>query len=346
MLIVLLRSFSFETIQEVNHWLKANVLGKSHFDLIDFAQGAKHPFQFLSGMLTSSYFGNSIMNIPITQDASASAYQIISYFLLDETLAKRTNLIRSSDGKPQDVYSFMLDELRVFMKEELQNDENLSNIVCTHFNRDLVKGIFMPKIYGKTFISVARDLREPLGHYITFKESILIAQICFKFWNTKYDSMECLMQLIIHIGWIASASNSPVYYGISYLTTVQDYMVMEPINIWIFDKLHQKRRQVTLRVSSSKRDRRKTAISTFVNFIHQRDAYIAMKVVEFMLDHGAPIYTVHDNFITTAAYSDLLPQFYSEAICGMGPPLKIINEFIQKNVGGNLRSTLPVMSSH
>lgn len=112
---------------------------------------------------------------------------------------------------------------------------------------------------------------------------------------------------------------------------------MEPINIWVYDKLHKKRRRVTLRVSSDKRDRRKTAISTFVNFIHQRDAYIAMKVIDLMLDHGAPIYTVYDNFITTAAYSDFLPQFYSEVFRGMGPPLKILNEFIQKNVGGNLR---------
>ena len=75
---------------------------------------------------------NSFENIPITQDPSTSAYQIISDFLLDETLAKRTNLSRSSDGKPQDVYSFVLEELREFMKAELKNDENLSNIVCTH----------------------------------------------------------------------------------------------------------------------------------------------------------------------------------------------------------------------
>lgn len=107
---------------------------------------------------------------------------------------------------------------------------------------------------------------------------------------------------------------------------------MDPINIWVYDRLHKKRRRVTLRVSSSKRDRRKTEISTFVNFIHQRDAHIAMRVVETMQLIGAPIYTVHDNFISTAKYCDSIPLIYSNVIRDMGPPLSILNEFIYMNV--------------
>lgn len=68
------------------------------------AQGAKRPFQFPANL-----FGygkkNVVRNTPITQDASASAYQIMSDFLL--ALAIRTNLIPSADKKIQDVYSFM-----------------------------------------------------------------------------------------------------------------------------------------------------------------------------------------------------------------------------------------------
>lgn len=44
--------------------------------------------------------------------------------MLDETLANRTNLIPSSDGQIQDVYSFLLKELKEFMKAELE--KNLS----------------------------------------------------------------------------------------------------------------------------------------------------------------------------------------------------------------------------
>lgn len=107
---------------------------------------------------------------------------------------------------------------------------------------------------------------------------------------------------------------------------------MEAINIWVYDRHQKKRRRVTLRLSSSKRDRRKTETSTFVNFIHQRDANIAMSVVEYMLQISEPIYTVHDNFITTAQYTDIIPKIYSGLIRDMGPPLSIINEFIYMNV--------------
>lgn len=322
---------SFLSVEEAIEWYDNNVWGFGNPFM--YAQEAKRPFQFLSNIIgigNSINKSNVLTSIPITQDASASAYQIMSYFLLDETMAKRTNLIPSSDGKIQDVYSFILEELKEFMKAELEN--NLSMIVCNLLTRNLVKGIFMPIIYGKTLMSTVSDLKDHLSHFITHKECFNVASVCFKFWRTKYQGMECLIRLIRHIGWIASARDYPVFYKVPYFTTVQDYMKMEAINIWVYDKNHKKRRRVTLRVSSSKRDRRKTEISTFVNFIHQRDAYIAMRVVEDMLYRGAPIYTVHDNFITTAQYSDTIPTFYSSVIRNMGPPLSIINKFIYMNV--------------
>ncbi len=321
---------SFVSVDDALEWFD-NSVSDILSNLLEFAREAKRPFQFLANINANvNNKINVLTNIPITQDASASAYQIMSYFLLDETMAKRTNLIPSSDGQIQDVYSFFLEELKEFMKAELEN--NLSKIVCDLLTRKLVKGIFMPIIYGKTLMSTTSDINDHLSHYITYKESFNVASVCFKFFKTKYQGMECLIRLIRHIGWIASARDRPVFYRIPYFITVQDSMIMDAINLWVYDGLHKKRRRFTLRVSSSKRDRRKTEISTFVNFIHQRDAHIAMKVVEDMLSINAPIYTVHDNFLTTAQYCDLIPYIYSGAICNMGPPLSIINEFIYMNV--------------
>lgn len=295
---------SFVSDEAALEWVNNNIDKME----IGYARDAKRPFQFLSNLIGFENDNNKNMmtSIPITQDASASAYQIMSDFLLDETLAKRTNLIPSSDGKIQDVYSFILEELKEFMKAELEN--NLSTIICNHLTRKVVKGIFMPIIYGKTLMSTAGDLKDLFSHYITHKECFDVASVCFKFWRTKYQGMECLIRLIRHIGWIASARDCPVFYRVPNFTTVQDYMIMEGINIWLYDRLHKKRRRVTLRVPSSKRDRRKTEISTFVNFIHQKDAHIAMSVVEMMQNLGAPIYTVHDNFITTIQYSNSIPM--------------------------------------
>ncbi|KVE19494.1 DNA-directed RNA polymerase, phage-type, partial [Cynara cardunculus var. scolymus] len=71
----------------------------SPISLINYASGAKHPFQFLSNivLMELSKDNDSKMCIPITHDASASAYQIMSYFLMDECIARRTNLIPSEN---------------------------------------------------------------------------------------------------------------------------------------------------------------------------------------------------------------------------------------------------------
>lgn len=108
-----------------------------------------------------------------------------------------------------------------------------------------------------------------------------------------------------------------------FLSTSQDSMVMEAHSIWVYDNLKKRKRKVTLRVPSKvKRDRKKTEISTFANFIHQKDAYIAMRVVEKMMDRRAPIYTVHDNFLTNAHNCKDLPIQYLEVFKELGPPLK------------------------
>ncbi|XP_073279521.1 probable DNA-directed RNA polymerase [Primulina huaijiensis] len=310
-----------EAIQVINH-LSSNT---NPMDLLKLAYKAKRSFQFLANILSNKI---DLANYPLTQDASASAYQIMSYFLLDESMAIRTNLIPHPFGEIQDVDSYMLKDLQEYIKAEL-GDSNLSHTVNDKLTRKIAKGIFMPIIYGKALMSIACDLKNSLSNVITSKECFMVASICFKFWKAKYPHMECLIRLIHHIGWIASASDRPVYYKAYNFTTIQNYTKMEPIKIWVYDKKNKRRRRVTLRVSSDKKDTRKTETSTFVNFIHQRDAHIAMAVVNTILRVDGPIYTVHENFITTAKYSKLAPKIYSSTICEMVPPLFIINEFIR-----------------
>lgn len=57
-----------------------------------------------------------------------------------------------------------------------------------------------------------------------------------------------------------------------------------------------------------------------------------MKVVESLLNQRAPIYTVHENFLTTPHYVKVVPDIYTKAIINMGHPLRIINEFIKINL--------------
>ncbi|GKD47298.1 DNA-dependent RNA polymerase [Tanacetum coccineum] len=93
-----------------------------------------------------------------------------------------------------------------------------------------------------------------------------------------------------------------------------------------------RKRQISFRRPSLKRDTWQSFVATFVNFIHQKDAYIAMQVVLQLLIKAIPIYTVHDNFITTAGYSDLIAKCYSQVFLSMKTPLYIINQFLISNL--------------
>lgn len=184
---------------------------------------------------------------------------------MNEKIAKHTNLIpdKENPNHINDIDVHILKELLDFMKLSDDIEGNLFAIVSSHLDRKLIKAIFMPIIYGKSLMSTANDIKEKLSQYITRKESYTLAKVCFEFWNKEYRGLVCLIRLIkSSIGWLASAGGRPVIYQSDYFTTVQDYMKMDPVNIWVYDRIHKKRRKVTLRVSSNERDKQKSAIST------------------------------------------------------------------------------------
>lgn len=119
---------SFTKYDNALDWLEA--YKKLHIDTM-FTLNCKHPFQFLCNINCSLRDKKaSIYHLPITQDASASAYQIMSYLLLDNKIAKLTNLISSyGDDTISDIYSYILNELKDFIISDKKIDNNLSLIV-------------------------------------------------------------------------------------------------------------------------------------------------------------------------------------------------------------------------
>ena len=117
------------------------------------------------------------------------------------------------------------------------------------------------------------------------------------------------------------------------------------IYIWVYlrkkhgekNKDNRTRCKVSLRHPTERRDRRKSQISTFVNFIHQKDAGIAMSMVKRIIDSmNAPIYTVHDNFITRLPYASELSKWYLDVFLdGQNHyfcPLSILNHYLIDNL--------------
>ncbi|GER27732.1 DNA-directed RNA polymerase [Striga asiatica] len=119
---------------------------------------ANEPFQFLAKAL--GYSLNQEWNtIPISQDASVSAYQIMSYSLLNEEMAIRTNLIPHPSGKIQDVYTYILQDFKVLLYSRL-NDNDQRETIESKLNRKLIKNLFMPLIYGKTINAMEQDIQK------------------------------------------------------------------------------------------------------------------------------------------------------------------------------------------
>lgn len=320
----------FNTDRAALLWYNKN---HTEFENMNFVRDAKNPFQFMSKYLAiKNNERDTLANLPITQDASASAFQILSYLLLNEELAVKTNLIPSKDGRIQDIYMYFLSELKDFFKKKLSDNTPLLGVVLDHLSRDLVKKIYMPIIYGKTITSTTDDLFKVLSSFITYKEALMLSKLCFEYWQNKYKGVDSLIKLVRHTSWIASASEHALWYSSSYFSTEQDYHVFEPIKLSVYDRLHKKRRQITLRVPTDRRNRTKTLTSTFANFIHQKDANIAMHVVHYTLNDDTPIYTVHDNFLTNSTNCRNMKKYYLCAFHELTPPLSLISLFMAENL--------------
>jgi DNA-directed RNA polymerase len=315
---------------------------ESDKSLIHFTQQASDPFQFLAKVVSNdrvSYIERvrGFNSDPVTQDASASAYQIMSYLLMNEEMARQTNLIPSPDQEIQDMYECLKHDLLKYLREVI--DRSKISIIESRLTRKVVKQLFMPLIYGKTVLAMGDDISEVYGSLLRKKEFYSLAKSCYAFWVLKYPDILNLMRFINLIGWFCSEIDLPVLYGIPYFTTVQDYMRSNKEEVWVYDRVSKKRRRVTLRVPTLDRDKRKSQVATCVNFIHQKDAFIAMKVVEELSLQNVRVYTVHDNFITTAVSAGGVSKVYTKVFMEMGPPLRIINEFIMLNL---IRSSIPL----
>lgn len=156
----------------------------------------------------------------------------------------------------------------------------LSSLSLEH---KLIKGLFMVLIYGKTLISMEKDTRLKYGDLLSRKDNYNLTKHSNKFWKFKYLDVVHLMKLITTISWFCSVRDWPVVYSVPYYTTKQDYMSFINKEIIIYERTTKKRQRVTLRVPTINTDKRKTQSSACANYIHQKDSYIAMKVVESLL---------------------------------------------------------------
>ena len=202
-----------------------------------------------------------LKEVAVSQDASASAYQIMSYFMLDTKMGEKTNLISSPTGNREDIYTCFKKELLSYLAMEYKKsgNEDIYNSIKGVFSRKFVKKIFMPMIYGKTTMSTCEDIRNDVKQFISGSACMKLTNYCFEFWKCKYSHMYGFINLIKTIGWMNSMCEQPVCYRTPNVSshgskicfyTLQDYRIMDSYHIWVYDRQLRKKRRVSLRVES------------------------------------------------------------------------------------------------
>ncbi|KAG6467753.1 hypothetical protein ZIOFF_074404 (mitochondrion) [Zingiber officinale] len=197
----------FQTLDEAFSWYKEkkSVMYASADSLMSFSLNASDPFQFISKVLCHERF-DLYNGIPMNQDASASAYQIMSSFLLNEDLARKTKIIPHPDGQIEDFDVSLLNEFQNFLFSEIYDSDKMK-IIESKLDRKLVKTLFMPMIYGKSLISMADNIKEQYGKLLSSKDNYNLAKLCNEFMKEKYPDVVNLMKLIKLIAWVCAAKD-------------------------------------------------------------------------------------------------------------------------------------------
>jgi DNA-directed RNA polymerase len=92
--------------------------------------------------------------MPVHQDGSCNGLQHYAALGRDELGGSRVNLLPAD--KPQDVYTHVLNQVKVLMEKDVQEGNNLARMLLPHMTRKVVKQTVMTSVYGVTFIG-ARD---------------------------------------------------------------------------------------------------------------------------------------------------------------------------------------------
>lgn len=254
----------------------------------------------------------------------------------DADLAEKTNLITNDGITIKDLYSELAIQFKQYCDELNVTLFTSTADICT---RKLIKASYMPKMYGKTIIAVADDIEnDHFKRQISRKEAYILAKLLFDFWDTLFPKATLLMKLFKSLATLYSILDKPCYLDNSLIAIVQDYKRVEKCVVSVYSANNTKKR-VTLSRESCERDPLKSGRSVTANCIHSLDAFTAQKVIsEFYSDSerkGAPFYTVHDCFVTSPLFAELLPSMYIKSMLELGSPIECVNSYVKRNLFPN-----------
>ena len=97
----------------------------------------------------------------------------------------------------------------------------------------------------------------------------------------------------------------------------------------------ERKKRLTLNRESSERDPVQSGRAVTANCIESFDALTAQMVISFFFAdserEGVPLYTVHDCFVTSALFANVLPSLYIDSLLKLGSPIECINSYVKRN---------------
>jgi len=310
-------------VQDHEAWLRS--IAQDPLDCRDW-EGAASPWQFLAWAIDHVAILDNplhVSTLPIQQDATQSGIQIYSLLLRDTGGAKATNVIPSE--KPQDLYGLVATELEnkllAVSKSDSPNARMAKAWLEFGIDRKCCKRPVMTRVYNATRHSArnyvqewAEEKQQETGRLIPRKEN----EDEKPFWfltQALWDSMSSIISSTTRgQDWFSQVASLFADRSLPILWTNPLGM---PIKQWYSDyssycvrtRIGEKFRQVGLRSSTGKVDRRKMRSAFAPNFVHSLDAAAMMRTMVLAKDLGVQnVSCNHDSFASVAADSPALAE--------------------------------------
>lgn len=266
-------------------------------------------------------------------DQTSSGYGHAACLMLDRQLAKFTNVI---GDKPADLYTGagLVTEARLKMLLRDEEDEKRRQILQWWLDfkptRKLWKQVFMPLVYGSTFMGmkdvITLYLREELANFRT-EEGLRVVELATVLASEAMKVSKEVMPGVLDLQrWLTQLAKIQMKKEFRPHWYTPDGLLVEVFHSRTsLDEIKLVLTNRTVRIAARTNegapiDPRRSAAGIAAHFVHSQDGAFLRKFVNHWAGYGHPISTVHDCFGTTvdkvetmrAELNDQWARFYSQ----------------------------------
>lgn len=245
-------------------------------------------------------------------DQTSSGYGHAACLMLDRQLAKFTNVIGKA---PADLYAGAGKVTEARLKALLRDEEDPKRQQILQWwldfkpTRKLWKQVFMPLVYGSTFVNmqetITNYLRDELANFLT-PEGLRIIELASVLAAESYAVSKEVMPGVLRLQrWLVQLAKLQMEAGYRPHWYTPDGLLVEVYHsVTSEDEVRMVLTNRTVRVQARTNegapiDKKRSAKGIAAHYVHSQDGAFLRKFVNHWHAYGYPISTVHDCFGTT-----------------------------------------------